>query len=228
VPDLLRLIPSSACIVPFLLRRNAPREVLRACAVDRITNLIETNDLTTLKGWLEVFVEQYSRSESAIKWDMESTVTLLPCASLLELNRLAMLDHVSVSSSCGPVITQTEMLQLVLIKQAMLALKEGKTEKLEDILAVAIDYMIEIERRFLFPCVALQCLVVALLWKTGENTELCSFLSTQEAQWSITRRRRQLELPTSNRLYSDSPGAVAFAETLFLIATHDTPGEINQ
>jgi hypothetical protein len=62
-----------------------------------------------------------------------------------------MLDHVSVSSSCGPVITQTEMLQLVLIKQAMLALKEGKTEKLEDILALAIDYMIEIERRFLFP-----------------------------------------------------------------------------
>jgi len=71
------------------------------------------------------------------------------------------------------------------------------------------------------PSVALQCLVVALLWRTGENAELTSFLSARQSQWTITRRRRQMNLPTANRMYFDNPGAIPYAETLFLIAKEE-------
>ena len=79
-------------------------------------------------------------------------------------------------------------------------------------------------------CVALQCLVVALLWRTGEYSELKSFSLAQETQWIISRKR-QLHVPTTNRNYFDNPGSASYAEALVLIATEgcsDNNGEFDR
>ena len=113
----------------------------------------------------------------------------------------------------------------------MVAVKEGNNENLRFLSSLSVHYLVELERRFLIPCVALQMLVITLLLKVGEIDELASFLSARQTQRTITRRRRQLNLQTTNMLCSEMPGAAAFGETLFILATNletDLPSPIKK
>ena len=227
LPLVVKSAPPTACIIPFLLRRKAPKDTIRRFVMERFAALIEARDLATLKHWLAVITKQYATNETAAKWDYESTVSLLSKSALIGLDRTAEIDKMSTvgevmlpDSSCVETLTQTEMLQLILLPHAMAAEKEGSSEKLRFVSSLSVHYLIELERRFQTVCVALQMLVITLLLKVGEIDELASFLSACLTQRTITKRRRQLDLPTTNRLYSENPGAAAFGETLFLIATN--------
>lgn len=225
---LLESVTPTACIIPFLLRRKIPRCIIRAHIMKRFSALIEERDLSTLRKWLAVIVDQYMTSEPAVKFDFESTVSLLSKASLLSLDGIidpdddTVTDHIMVPASCGTVLTQTEILQMILLPHAASAIKKGDLRKLKFISTLSVHYLIELERGFAMPSVALQCFVIALLWRTGESAELSSFLSARQSQWTITRRRRQMNLLAANRMYFDDPGATAYAETLFLIATKES------
>ena len=227
LPLVVKSAPPAACIIPFLLRRKAPKDTIRSFVMERFSALIDTNDLCNLKKWVGVITKQYASNERAIKWDYESTVSLLSKSSLVGLDKTADVNITSTvgevmipDSACVETLTQTEMLQMILLPHAMAAVKEGSSEKLRFVASLSVHYLIELERLFLIPCVALEMLVITLLWKAGEQDELASFLSARETQRTITRRRRQLDLPTRNRLYSENPGAAAFAESLFLIVTN--------
>ena len=190
--------------------------MLRTLVMERFTGLIEARDSFTLRKWLGVVVDQYSKSEAAIKWDFEATVPLLKASLLREMVDA---NKLTVPSSCDQVLTQTEILQTILLPQAMIASTEGDDKKLELISSLSVHYLVEMERKIILPTVGVQCFVIALLWRIGEDAELSSFLSSRQSQWSIRRRRRQMNLPTTNRMYFDNPGAIAFAQMLFLIAT---------
>ncbi len=227
LPLVVKSAPPTACIIPFLLRRTAPKDTLRNFVMERFSALIEANDLGSLKQWIGVITKQYASNERAIKWDYESTISLLSKSSLVGLDQTADVDVTSTvgevmipDSSCVETLTQTEMLQMILLPHAMAAVKDGNSDKLRFVASLSVHYLIELERLFLIPCVALEMLVITLLWKAGEQDELASFLSARETQRTITRRRRQLDLPARNRLYSENPGAAAFAESLFLVATN--------
>mmetsp|Transcript_31397 Transcript_31397/g.66074 ORF Transcript_31397/g.66074 Transcript_31397/m.66074 type:complete len:1093 (-) Transcript_31397:1416-4694(-) len=227
LPLILENVPPAACIIPFLQRRNVPRATFRTHIMERFSQLIGKRDLSSLRKWMAVIVEQYSESEVALKFDFESTVTLLSKSSLTSMDDIVHadgmthVDHIMVPASCDQVLTQTEILQMILLPHAMSAIKKGDFRKLKFISSLSVHYFVELEKRFMPPSVALHCLVVALLWRTGENAELSSFLSAQQSQWTISRRRRQMNLPSANRMFYENPGAIPFGETIFLIATEE-------
>jgi hypothetical protein len=226
LPLVVKSAPPTACIIPFLLRRKEPKDTIRRFVMERFSALIAARDLSSLKEWLGVITKQYASNERAVKWDYESTVSLLSKSSL-DLDSAADVD---VTCTAGEImvpdaavvetLTQSEMLQMVLLPHALVAVKEENDENLRFISSLSAHYFVELERRFLIPCVALEMLVLTLLLKIGEIDELASFVSAHQTQRTITRRRRQLNLPTTNRLYSETPGAAAFGATLFRIATN--------
>lgn len=188
-------------------------------------------DMTALRSWIGVIVDQYSKDSAAMKFDFESTTSLLEKSSLVSFDvagsGVALSGDIMTPKACSQVLTQTEVLQMVLLPHAMVAIKKDDMDELKFIASLCIHYFVELERRFVVPSVALQCLVIALLWRTGEDAELSSFLSAQQSQWTITRRRRQMDLPTnfvSGRMYFDHSGAIPLAETLFKIATTESAG----
>ncbi len=227
LPLVVKSAPPKACIIPFLLRRKAPKDTIRSFVMERFSALIKDKDMPSLKTWLGVIAKLYASNEKAVNWDNESTISLLSKSSLVGLDKTADVNLTSTvgevmipDSSCVEALTQTEMLQMILLPHAMTAMKDGNSEKLRFVSSLSIQYLIELERLFQVPCVALEMLVITLLLKTGEEDELASFLSARETQRTITKRRKQLDLSTRNMLYSEYPGAAAFAETLFVIATN--------
>ena len=235
LPRLIKAVPPTACIIPFLLRRNGSKTTIRDQIMERFSNLIEMKDMASLRKWFAVIVDQYSECDTAINFDVErviemettapsvhnsKSVSLITNCSLLAQDDIGD-SHGILSPEVGsdPVLTQVEVLQMILLPHCKLAIDKGDFKKMKFISSLSIHYLVELERRFLTPCAALQCLVIALLWRTGQASELVAFLSSQRAQWTITRRRRQLDLPTVNQMYFEDPAGVDFAETLFQIAT---------
>ncbi|KAL7552042.1 hypothetical protein ACHAWF_015250 [Thalassiosira exigua] len=219
--------PATGCIIPSLLRRDAPRAEIRLQIARQFGALIRTQGMPSLRSWIGVIVEQYAKSESGLKYDSESTVALLSKSSLVTLDGIgdpdddAAFDHVMVPLSCKEVLTQTEILETILLPHAASAIKKDDLKKLKFISSLSVHYFVELERKLMTPCVALQCLVVALLWRIGESAELSSYLSARQSQWTITRRRKQMNLPTANRMNFDSPGAISFAEIMFRIVSEE-------
>ncbi|KAL3763597.1 hypothetical protein ACHAW5_009598 [Stephanodiscus triporus] len=223
--SMLKSVPLNECIVPFLLRRQMPRTIILTHIMERFSKLISLKDLSSLRNWIVVIAEQYSECEDARNFDFESSVHLLPKSSLLSpsenVDANDIMGHAILPEFSIPVLTQTEILEIVLLPHAMSAVKKGDQNEVKFISSLAIFYFIELEKRLVSACVALQCLVVAVLWRTGQYGELKSLLSAQETQWIITRRKSQLNLPTANQMYFDIPGSTAYAETLVLIATDE-------
>ena len=227
LPLVVKSAPSTACIIPLMLRRHASKDTIRNFVKERFAALIEKRDLDTLKRWLGVITKQYASNDEAIKYECESTITLLSKSSLLNVDKDADIDMKSTvgeimlpDSSCIETLTQTEMLQMILLPHSMNAVKERNSTNLRFISSLSVHYLIELERQFLVPCGALEMLIITLLMKIGEEDQLSSFLSARETQRTIGRRRRQLDLPTTYAAYSETPGASVFAETLFLMATN--------
>mmetsp|Transcript_4116 Transcript_4116/g.9069 ORF Transcript_4116/g.9069 Transcript_4116/m.9069 type:complete len:1111 (+) Transcript_4116:67-3399(+) len=227
LPLILECVSPTACLIPFLLRRDGPRDTIRKHIMGRFSTLVEKRDMKSLRTWLGVVIDQYSKSEVALKSDYESTVKLLSKCSLVSFSDIEDADeskvvgHIMVPKSCGQILTQTEILQMILLPHALSAINHGNLRNLRFISSLAIHYFVELERRRIAPSVALQCLVIALLRRTGENAELSSFLSARQSQWTVTRRRRLMSLPTATKMYFENPGAIPYAETLFLIATEE-------
>ena len=175
LPPVIRNVPSTECIVPFLLRRRMPRAIILTHIMERFSKLISVKDLSSLRNWMVVVVEQYSECEVARKFDFESTVHLLSKSSLLSpddnVDADYVVGHMMMPETLTPVLTQTEILEIVLLPHAMSAVKKADQNGVKFISSLATLYIIELEKRLVSSCVALQCLVVALLWRTGEPPE---------------------------------------------------------
>ena len=226
---ILENCPPTACVIPFILRRGGSKEKLLTHVFERFTALIEDGDMKNIRKWIGVIVDIYSKSENGIKWDFETTASLVSKSSLLSRDVMAESRQVPslylrVPASCEQVITQSEMLIMFLLPNVMAAIDEGNSRKLKFMSSLSVHYLVEMEQQLILPCVALQCLVIALLCRTGQDDVLSSFLHARQTQWAIMRRRRQMNLPTIQRMYFDNPGAIAFADRLFLIATDDHSG----
>jgi hypothetical protein len=224
LPPLLQNVPATECIIPFLMRRRMPRTIILNHIMERFSKLISLKDLSSLRNWIVVVVEQYSECDVARQFDFESSARLLPRCSLLSPD-----DNVDTGDMASymmmPALTQTDVLEFVLLPHAMSATKRGDQNEIEFISSLATFFFIELEKRSVTACVALQCLVVTLLWRTGEYRKLKAFLSARETQWIITRRRCQLNLSTEHRMFFDDPGSAAYAEILFLIAKDGCSGD---
>lgn len=248
LPQLLKTVPANECIIPFILRRNNAKAIIRSSIMERFSKLIESKDLATLRNWIAVIVDHYAECDIAIDFDIEGVIkteemvemveethlhshqtSLLTKVSLLALDEISNADDIVMGNmeqppeTCSHVLTQAEIMQMVLLPHIKAAIQKRDNKLLNFISSLSIHYFVELERRSLMPSVVLQCLVIALLCRTGQDTELAAFISAQQTQWTITRRRLQLGIPSANQMYFGNQGAIQFAETLFQIAVecHD-------
>lgn len=224
LPLVLENVPPTACIIPLLLRRNIPRATIRDLVMERFSSLIWKEDMPTLQKWIGVIVDKYySSSDFAAKFDFEPNASLLSKSSLISFDGAKNtddVDHIVVPESCVEVLTQKEFLQMILLPHAIAAIKKQDARKLEFISSLTVHYFVQLESRFaLSSILPLQCLVVALLWRTGGNAELRSFLLAQQYQWTIAKRRKQPNLASAKQTHFDNPEFISFAEKLFIIAT---------
>mmetsp|Transcript_30246 Transcript_30246/g.60455 ORF Transcript_30246/g.60455 Transcript_30246/m.60455 type:complete len:906 (-) Transcript_30246:1857-4574(-) len=224
---LLDYCPSTSCIIPMILRRGERKEKLISHVVERFSHLIELRDTMNLQNWIGVIVDMYSKSSDAIEWDFDSTACLVPKATLAVFDELPVVNDlpVKVPAFCSQILTQFELLHCIFLPQAIAAINEGDAEKLRLISSLSVHYLVEMERKMVLPSVALQSFIIAILCRTEQDEVLSSFLSARQTQWTIMRRRKHMNLPTVHRMYFDSPGAVSFAEALFLIASSHRSGK---
>ena len=225
INTLLQAVPDTVCVVPFLLQRSEPRKTMLTFVMNRFDDLVEKEDLPSIKLWLKVIVESYSKSVAAIAWDLESAheLQLLSASSLLDPEELSLLDEIVTPKSCYGVLTQSELLQFILLRHAKLSVEKAEKKNLEIVCSMSIHYLIEIEKKSISPCFPLQCLVIALLLKCGRLLQLSSYLSARETQWIQIRRKRHLDISTHTRMDFDVPNAaIAYAEILFKIGEYTT------
>ncbi len=211
----------------MILRRGIKKEKLRALVVERFSRLIALRDTPNLHNWIGVIVDMYSKSSDAIEWDFDSTAFLAPKVTLATLDDLPVINDLPLKlpQFCNHILTQSEMLHCLFLPQAISAINEGDDEKLRLLSSLSVHYLVEMERKIVLPSVALQSFIIAMLCRTGQDEVLSSFLSARQIQWTVMRRRKHMNLPTVHRMYIDSPGAVSFAEALFLITSSHRSGK---
>lgn len=223
---LLDSIPPTACVVPLLLRREAASlKSVRVHIMNRFMALIREGDMTSLKNWLEILVDQYKDIDVALDFDKrqdEESAVLLSKSTLLELNQIddqkLIAAQLRTPETTRRVLTQTELLHLILIPASMAAVKEGHNERLRFMSSLTNHYLVLLERKRLSPCPALRCLVITLLWRTGQDAALRSILSALTTRLTIGKRKKQLSLSDDS-----CPESVEseLARSLFLVATSD-------
>lgn len=223
---LLDSIPPTACVVPLLLRREAASlKSVRVHIMNRFMALIREDDMTSLKNWLEILVDQYKDIDVALDFDKrqdEESAVLLSKSTLLELNQIddqkLIAAQLRTPETTRRVLTQTELLHLILIPASMAAVKEGHNERLRFMSSLTNHYLVLLERKRLSPCPALRCLVITLLWRTGQDAALRSILSALTTRLTIGKRKKQLSLSDDS-----CPESVEseLARSLFLVATSD-------
>jgi len=198
--------------------------------MERFSTLIWKKDMSTLQQWIGVIVDKYySNSDFAAKVDFEPNASLLSKSSLISFDGAKYVDdvdHIVVPESCVDVLTQREFLQMILLPHAISAIKKQDRRKLGFISSLTVHYFVQLENRCMLPSVSLQCLVVALLWRTGGHAELRSFLLAQQCQWTIAKRRKQPNLASARQAHFDNPELVPFAERLFSIATTEVSDKV--
>ena len=187
---LLDSIPPTACVVPLLLRREPTSLTsVRIHIMNRFMSLIRKGDMSSLKKWLEIIVDEYRDIDAALEHDKrqdEESAALLSRSTLLESNHIddqnVIAAQMRTPENTRRVLTQTELLHLILIPASMAAIDEGDNERLRFMSSLANQYLVELERKRLSPCPALRCLVITLLWRTGQDAALRSILSAQQTR----------------------------------------------
>ena len=221
---LLDSIRPTACLVPLLLRREATSmESVREHIRNRFLARIRKGDMTSLEDWLKIIVDQYKDIDVALELDRrqdEESAALLARSTLLESSQID--DHgaaqLKTKETTRRALTQTELLNSTLIPASMVAINEGDDDRLRFMSSLTNLYLVELERNRLSPCPALRCLVVALLWRTGQDAVLRSILSAKQARMTISKRKKQLSLPEDSCTGS---AECELARSLFLVATSD-------
>jgi len=204
--------PMSQNGVPFFLRRHASREVAHSIVLNRFHNLLAGSFpgtsspnaalyISQRNAWMESLAGIYARDENAHTWDQQVSYSLLYKCILLpteaDFNRsyrspslTAYNEAESVMPPALPsdtTVTQTDIVERVLLPQADEALFLSDSAKLRFLQGIIVDFMGTLEnaiREFSPPsmkgriwlCPAMECLLWALMWRLGDGEELVSYL----------------------------------------------------
>jgi len=169
-------------------------------------------------AFLQCTAALYSRAkEVALPYDVEFCLPLIFRAALLSnstsepSSTFQLSNEFSICSrpppSCHSILTQTEIIERVLLPHANLALAQADTTQLSFLADTVCQFIETLEKHGVTACTALLCLVTALLWRLGRATKGLALL----------RSRRQQK----DAAY-DKFGVLALADMLSMIAI-ETP-----
>ena len=167
-------LPISLRVIPFLARRK-PSMMNSIIALERLANLIEMMDQNALhqSSWLDDVLEAYSaHSDRLITLDLNASQSLLlRCALISPQGKLSSsIQCLRVSlHNHDLVLTQTDVVEKVLLPKAEEALLQSDSARLEFVCNVSIRYMESLEREYIEVCAALECLILSLLWRLGRG-----------------------------------------------------------
>lgn len=186
-------LPLTTCITPFLLNRKYTPDLARSIILERLTTFIETQDIVSLKKslLLESIAEAYSMNDRFAFWDMDACLPLLFRSGLLPpnygplsksiLNQDSRLPSTSLSnpSDDKPIITQTEILEKVLLPQAEESLLKSDLSRFEFIGMISCSLMENLTSEYVEVCPALETLVIAMLWRLGHAEKVLAILRSR-------------------------------------------------
>jgi hypothetical protein len=246
--------PVNICSVSMLLRRRTLPSLSRSLAMDHFDEILDSiqqnaNDVDSIsvrRLWLDAVADLYSTSKKCQMWDYRTSSSfvfqcaLLP-ASAAFLSGYTPSDYKALSAdppiAYQSIITQTEMCEQIFLPRAKIALSSKDTEQLDFITETLLEYLGALDRHYVSPCPALQCLLVALLWRLGYGREVLSMLRAERFQRTIDAEDERRESKSDgNRKGEEAPllspmekamrsGRAMFAEMVIVIANSVTLGK---
>jgi hypothetical protein len=211
-------LPPTAAVVSFLLRRGSECEkVSLRLAFEVINRVFNDKDSSFLLLTFVDILSAYGNEDSMDSWDNAACLPLVHQAALLSS------DVITVPVSIEPSLTdrtlsflsQTAMLQYVLIPQARSAIAQRDIVQLNRLCEFSLLYLQSLEQRKLLRTPALECYTCALLWRLGNGEEILSLMRARH-QWQQAHRRH------SAWSKEDVLGQEALAEMLIAIVTNES------
>jgi hypothetical protein len=168
-------------------------------------------------------------NQSALAWDWKASMTLvykcglLPPGSEFRHYRVdmdtAIQDH-SVMPSPS-VLYQKEILEQILLPRAKGALANSCASDLHLVVDIAVALLGALERQHCPTCPALECLIIAVLWRLGCSQEIASFLQSRNMILSRSGGRNSHKEMLSNSIKITpaviNNGTVALANMMIAI-----------
>ena len=186
-------------MVPFLLRRSNLKDA-HLLVVDDLIQItydeakmnngqktsIDESAARIRQNWMEAVVAAYAFPQ-VCRWDERASVSLMFKCALLPAGREF---HIDSFESCDPfrhqqdgefllrppVLTQTEILERALLPLARHALASTDKRLLVAVADVAQDLFSAFAMQSNRPCPALECLLIALLWRLGKCQDVLAMV----------------------------------------------------
>lgn len=213
---------TSEDIIPFLLRRSQNVPLSHELALQLINNAINEkramSRLSLLRLWFGHIAQKYHRlGVDVSSWDYDACLTLMADSALLSIHNTHQFPIENDEELCGAVLTQTEMLRHLFLPRCKKAAQESNMDDLSLMLDVSLLYMNSLERCGVLPVPALECLIVAMLWKLERGEDAVALLKG--------RHKRMKDVGTTINASSGN-GKVdavqeAFAEMLLAVVKNE-------
>lgn len=213
IHKLSAMVPPGHISAPFFLRRSSPEA--HGIALSKFASILNLKSGRQRRVWIEAVASIYQMDAGAVVWDWKATVPLIFKCGLLppgsELRYHAIdsggafrLEAESNAPNKSSLLHQKEILEYVLLPTANESIQSSDASTLGRVLAISVGLFGALERRDCPPCPALECFIVALLWRLGREQELMAMLESRASARSYNRGppRRQSSPPVVGDFYS--------------------------
>ena len=200
--SILSKVSLSRCIVPFLLNREKYKAIARSIALEQLVTSIETKNLSALKSssWCECIAEANAKKDRSALGDMESCFPIIFRATLLPKNRYSYNERLSslllqpktnTTSLSNEILTQTYIVEKILLPQAEQALEQHDLSKFEFVCTVSYLLMEALSMENVEVSPALEVLVVSMLWRLGRKEKVLAMLRCRRKQFALKYKNLQ-------------------------------------
>jgi hypothetical protein len=220
-------LPWTPTIAPFFLRRSSPKS--HQIALAKFADTLRLPSARQRRQSVESVVQSYAMDRSALPWDWNASTILIQKCALLppgsefrhhQLDVGSTMQHILSSTAPKPsVLYQKEILADILLPAAKAALVNSSTSELCIVLEVAVGLLDALGRHYCPPCPALECFIIAILWRLGYPQELTAFLRSRVRP--ISSGDCSLQIPPS----VFNAGTLALANMIIAISEEVAFGE---
>lgn len=188
IHKLSAMVPPDHVSAPFFLGRSSPEA--HGIAISKFALIMNLESGRQRRVWIEAIASIYCRDAGAVVWDWKATGALifkcglLPPGSELRYHAIdgggySRLKAESNAPNKSYLLHQKEILEHVLLPSANESIKGSDASTLGRVLAISVGIFGALERRDCPPCPALECFIVALLWRLGREQELMAMLESR-------------------------------------------------
>jgi hypothetical protein len=212
IHKLSAMVPPDHVSAPFFLGRSLPEA--HGIALSKFASILNLESGRQRRVWIEAIASIYRRDASAVVWDWKATVPLifkcglLPPGSELRYHAIdtggsfRLEAETNATNNKSSLLYQKEILEHVLLPTANESIQSSDASTLGRVLSISVGLFGALERRDCPPCPALECFIVALLWRLGREQELVAMLESR----ALARSYNQ----GSSRKQSSPPGVEDF------------------